>query len=336
MIPTTSLIVIAYNGRHLLKNCLDSLCDQSIPRENYEVIVVDNNSSDGTVEYVSRDYPGIRVVALEKNLGFYGAFNYAAEQIASSEFMVAIPQDTVAHRSWIEQLVLAMEANPMAMAALSNSIQPDSPDYHRFDRIRQPEFLHLAATTRLGFVSPERRVFAPEVQHMMSVAGTSVLIRRSLKDISGYYFDTTMSHFSGDVEIGIRINALGYQVILVPSAVVFHFEHGRSWLNRKELIRCLEGARDNICCWFKNMNLAEFLTFLPFLLLGTPVKATALRMPAVKRAVLFSIALFSSPLALLMAASQIPKLWKSRKDLLQRRTTPYFWLLCGLWERRLQ
>jgi GT2 family glycosyltransferase len=67
--PFASVIVVNFNGRHLLAECLESVSAQDYPRERFEVIVVDNASTDGSVEMVRKQFPSVKLVLSGKNLG---------------------------------------------------------------------------------------------------------------------------------------------------------------------------------------------------------------------------------------------------------------------------
>src|SRR5262249_8711482 len=68
-----SIVVVNYNGRHFLAECLTALERQTVPRHRYEVLLIDNGSLDGSVTFVREHFPGVRVYGLQKNLGFTGA-----------------------------------------------------------------------------------------------------------------------------------------------------------------------------------------------------------------------------------------------------------------------
>ena len=77
-----SVIVIGHNGKRFLTDCLASLLDQDMPRDDYEVLYVDNDSSDGSVEYVQKGFPSIKIIELKENRGFYNAFNEVAVNLS--------------------------------------------------------------------------------------------------------------------------------------------------------------------------------------------------------------------------------------------------------------
>src|SRR5262245_9400145 len=116
-----SIIVVNYNGRHFLADCLAALERQTVPRHRYEVLLIDNGSSDGSVAFVREKYPGVRTYALHENRGFTGANNLGF-QLARGQYLVLLNNDTRVERHWLEGLLGAVTPRPEssrgALAAL--------------------------------------------------------------------------------------------------------------------------------------------------------------------------------------------------------------------------
>jgi GT2 family glycosyltransferase len=322
-----SIIVIGFNGKRFLADCLRSLLGQDMPPEDYEVLYVDNNSTDGSVEYVQKGFPSIKIIEFKENRGFYNAFNEVAVNIAQGKYLVALPQDTILHKKWLSELVRVAEVEDDVKVCLANTVNPNSPDHELKEKEKWIKWLHLMRTTKLGYVVPKRRPFSKEIVPMLAAVGTSGLIKRDLLTVTDYFFDPLLGHYSGDVELGLRVNVLGYKVALVPTSILYHIEEDKNWLDRRFLLRSLEGARDIIIAYYKNMYSLEFILFLPFLLLGTPLKAYALRTTLARRTLLFMTALILSPLAFLLAVLSFFRFARSRKEVLSKRKTDRFWLL---------
>lgn len=105
-----SVIVVNYNGRKLLDECLRSLRKIDYPKHMYEVIMVDNNSSDDSVSFVHHNFPEVYLVRNEKNLGFVGG-NRVGLTYANGEYIVLLNTDTKVDPRWLSELVRAAE-NP--------------------------------------------------------------------------------------------------------------------------------------------------------------------------------------------------------------------------------
>ncbi len=111
--PTVSVITVNFNGAHLLPDLLQSLERQTY--RHHEVLVIDNGSTDDSVELLRRDFPGVRVLAQSRNRGFAGG-NNAGIRAARGELVALVNNDTVADPSWLEELVRTARANPQAAA----------------------------------------------------------------------------------------------------------------------------------------------------------------------------------------------------------------------------
>src|SRR5205823_12641609 len=101
-----SIVVVNYNGRHFLADCLAALERQTVARHRYEVLLIDNGSSDGSVAFVREEFPGVRVYALRENLGFTGANNLGF-RLARGRYLVLLNNDTRVEPGWLEGLLLA-------------------------------------------------------------------------------------------------------------------------------------------------------------------------------------------------------------------------------------
>jgi len=108
-----TIIIVNHNGRGHLDQALASLQQDHQPA--YEVIVVDNASSDGSAEHIATRYPGVRLIRSGTNLGFGAANNQAARQ-AKGEYLAFLNPDTKAEAGWLEPLIRALEIYPRAGA----------------------------------------------------------------------------------------------------------------------------------------------------------------------------------------------------------------------------
>jgi GT2 family glycosyltransferase len=321
-----SVVIVGHNGRPYLHDCLESVLDQDLPRSQYQVLYVDNCSSDGSADYVRDAFPCVKVISHEENLGYYEAFNRASRK-AMGRYLVALPQDTVAHRRWLSESVRVADAEQDVMLCLANTINPTAPDFPAQDREGWPDWVYLMATARTGQTWPQRWPFSKQIVPVLAYSGVSALIKREALSLTGYFFDSSISHFLGDVELGLRVNVLGYRAVLVPTAVVYHIEDNKQWANSRLLLRAFHGARDNFVVYYINMYTLEFALFTPLLLLGVPLKAFAQRKGLVQRMLLFAVALPLSPVALLLAVLTFPKHSTRRRAILAKRSNGRLWLL---------
>jgi GT2 family glycosyltransferase len=117
--PKISIILVNYNGKKLLEDCLSALFSVSYPVDTYEIIVVDNASSDGSVSYIKRNFPKVKLIELETNTGFTGGNNIGIEH-ASGEYIVLLNNDTIVEATWLRELVSA--ARPKNVGIVSSKL----------------------------------------------------------------------------------------------------------------------------------------------------------------------------------------------------------------------
>ena len=116
---TTSFIVVNWNGRNLLGKCLRAIFRQ---KGTYEVILVDNASEDGSVDYVHDMFPLVKVLPLSNNFGFAGG-NNAGYSLASGRYLALINTDVILEEGWLEEMVTAMDEHPTVGICASRIIK---------------------------------------------------------------------------------------------------------------------------------------------------------------------------------------------------------------------
>jgi hypothetical protein len=208
-----SVVVVNWNGKEFLSECLDSLRHQVY--QPLAVKVVDNGSTDGSVDFVSRQYPEVEIVALSENLGFSLANNIALETVYA-EYVALLNNDAVAHPLWLKCLVEALREHPEAGFAASKMLFYDAPT--TIDRAGD-------AYTRAGTGSLRGRGEQASKYNEMewifgACAGASLYRRRMLDDIG--LFDEDFFLLYEDVDLSFRAQLKGYKCLYVPEAIVHH------------------------------------------------------------------------------------------------------------------
>jgi GT2 family glycosyltransferase len=324
--PFVSVIIIGYNGRPWLRASLESVLDQDFPRVDYEVLYVDNHSTDGSADFVEQSFPSVRVLRLPRNVGFYQAFNVMAET-ALGELLAAVPQDVVAHRQWLSEMTMAAQGGDDTLVVVSNTIGPESPDYRPLERDAAASHCVWVSMSRLGYVRLKPGRIGRGGRCTLAAVGCSML-KRELLSRSGQLFDGSAGHYAGDVELGLRASVVGGRVVQVPTAIVYHVgEEQKTLFDASLLARYAAGSRDQVSVFYKAMTGQEFALFLPVLLIGLPWKATQLRIRPLMRMAAVVVAVPFSPLVIMAALASLPHKREGHCALLARRTVPRFWLL---------
>ncbi len=217
--PIASIVILGWNGAEYVDDCLKSVLDQDIG-EPYEVIFVDNGSTDGTPDRAAK-YAGARVVRLDRNYGYCIGNNKGFDETLGRH-VVFLNQDVVVHRSWLRELVAAVESDPAIAAAHANIIQPWYPEFARMDRQGSMNVAYTADLSRLGLIHYRRIDEPPPVVDTMFLHGVSIIARRELIEELGYAFDPDMFAYAEDLDLALRTRARGYRTVVATRATVYH------------------------------------------------------------------------------------------------------------------
>lgn len=214
MKPAISIIIPHLNGRHHLDDCLQSLRRQTW--RDFEALLVDNGSTDGTQDYVAENYPEIKLIQLPENRGFTGACN-AGWQAAQGEIIILLNNDTEADPRWLAEVMAAFDRHPRAGSIASKMLLFDrrdhlhtAGDFYRVDGIPGNRGVWQAD---MGQFDQEEMVF--------SACGGSSAYRRALLDQIGF-LDDDFFFSCEDVDVGWRANLAGWEVWYAPTAVIYH------------------------------------------------------------------------------------------------------------------
>lgn len=212
--PRASVIIPNWNGAHLLRDCLDSLRAQEY--RDFEVIVVDNASTDESLRLLEREYPEVRVLALDRNYRFAGAVNRGIA-MARGEFVVLLNNDTEAEPGWLRALIAALDAHPDAgMAASKILLFHDRKILHSAGDFYGPD----GVPGNRGVWQEDNGQYE-EMSEVFGGCGAAVAYRRTLLDDVGL-LDEDLEMYCEDVDLNLRARLAGYRCIFVPQARVYH------------------------------------------------------------------------------------------------------------------
>jgi GT2 family glycosyltransferase len=212
--PLVSVIIVNWNGRHLLGECLDSLLAQSFT--DFEVIVVDNGSQDGSAEFVRTHYPAVKLIRLPENTGFAGGNNEGI-RVARGKYVALLNNDTRTDPEWLACLSREAEANPASGMWASKILSYDQPDI--IDNVGLLLY-------RDGLARGQGRLERDHGQYdvgreALFPSGCAALYRRRMLDEVGL-FDEDFFAYADDVDLGLRARLAGWGCTYVPAAKVYH------------------------------------------------------------------------------------------------------------------
>lgn len=212
-VPLVSVVVVNYQGAAFLPTCLASVGRQTI--RDVETIVVDNGSTDGSLELIAGRFPWVRAIAAGRNMGFAAAVNMG---VAATKgiFVALLNNDASADRGWLEACVAALEASPHLGSCASKVLLADAPD--RLDTAGDG-FAVAGFGYKVGWLEHAVGYDTPRPVFGASAAA-AVIRRRAFLEAGG--LDEDYFIYGEDVDLSFRLQLLGYPCLYLPHAVAHH------------------------------------------------------------------------------------------------------------------
>lgn len=252
MSPDVSVVIVSWNGRQYLEACLDAaVAQQGI---DAEIILVDNASTDGTVEFVRARFPQVRLVALTENRGFAGG-NNAGALVALGRFIAFLNNDTVPEPRWLRALRDGIDPAAGVLLATSRIVYMHDPSI--VDSAGDG-FFRWGGAFKRHHGAPANLVAASE--EVFGVCGAACLLSKPVFDeLGGFDEDFFASH--EDVDLSYRARLRGYRCRYVADAVVRH--HGSVTIGRTTTLAVFQGQRNVEWVYVKNTPASLLLRTLP-------------------------------------------------------------------------
>ena len=257
-----SVVIPNFNGIAFLDSVLASLEGQTL--SNFEVILVDNGSTDGSCSFVTANYPWVHLIELSENFGFCGAVN-AGIRAAKAPYVLLLNNDTEVKEDFVEEMLAAIRRHKNAFSCGARMVQ-----YHDRDRLDDVGNYYCA----LGWSFARGRgkdihAYETEDKIFSACAGAAVYRKKIIEKIG--YFDEEHFAYLEDTDIGYRARIYGYENWYAPKAIVYHVGSGTSG-SRYNQFKTRYSSRNNIYLIYKNMPLLQIILNLPFLAAGFLIK----------------------------------------------------------------
>ncbi len=215
MTLSAAVIIVNWNGKEYLRVCLDSLRAQTHP--DFRVIVVDNGSSDGSLEMLATDYPEVQVEALGENTGFVIASNRGAALAPDADVLVMLNNDTEVEPGWLLALTSALEAHPEAGAAASKMLLFDRRDVlHSAGDVMAPGFF----PQNRGVWEKDEGQYDDDIWVFGPCGGAAAYRQQVWRTLGG--FDARLFMYLEDVDLAWRMQKRGWKTVFAPEARVYH------------------------------------------------------------------------------------------------------------------
>lgn len=259
--PYCSIIVLNYNAKEYLDKCLKSLQDINYPKDRYQIVLVDNASTDGSVEFVKKNFPEIRLIANKQNFGFMKGNNIALKAI-ESEYYVLLNPDTFVDKDWLINLVEVAKSDGSIGLCSSKILAMDDKSKINYAG-GMVNFLGFSWPR--GFDEKDDGRFGA-LGEIGFASGASMLIKKDVLDRIGLLDEDFFMYYE-DVDYSWRARLFGYKVVYVPKSLVYHKHEGsvKKSMGFKRKFYHLE--KNRVETILKNYSRKSLLFLLPFIVL---------------------------------------------------------------------
>jgi GT2 family glycosyltransferase len=246
--PKVSIVIVNYNGKNLLESLLKSISKSAY--KNYKIIVVDNNSADGSQEFV-KNYKSIKLVANKKNLGYSG-INSALKH-CNGKYILFLNNDMKLDKDCIGRLIAAIESDKnIAMAA------PKLVNF--YDKSLKSGGTWASRAFYNGHIKGNGKNIIKEIPYL----GVG-LIKRDFVEKFGYLFDPDYFIYAEDLDLGLRIRLAGKKVLFEPNAVMYHMHAATTKKSSKSFTTFLM-ERNLLTTFLKILSPKNIVFFTPYVL----------------------------------------------------------------------
>ncbi len=261
-----SVIIPNMDGKHFLEKCLGSMAGVSF--DDTEIIVVDNASKDGSVQWIRENHPRVRIIENSENKGFAPAVNQGI-CLADAEYVLLLNNDTEILPGFIEALCKPLDEDKRVFGASACMLMYSD---HGLTDDAGDLYTIFGLAFQRGNRKPAKR-FSKQVS-ITAPCGGACLYRKSVLDEIGL-LDEAFFAYREDLDLGIRAKLAGYKNVYVPEAKVIHYGSGTANKSGKRYneFKTRLGTRNLVWLNYKNMPFLMHLINLPFILIGISVKS---------------------------------------------------------------
>lgn len=253
--PLVSVIIVNWNGRRFLDDCLNSL--SKISYKNFEVLFVDNASSDGSVSYVKRYFPKIKIIENSKNLGFAEGHEEAFQK-AKGELILLLSTDTIVEKNLLDELVKTIYSGKNIGVVMPKLLM--YPQKNLIDSIGS--FFSISGFLyHFGREKDYKRAVYNKPMKIYSAKGACILFKKEVLLKTGLFDHDYFAYFE-ETDLCHRIWLAGYSVLYWPGTTVYHKGAGAS----KQMVKAFilfHSFKNRICTYLKNLSLKNLLKVIP-------------------------------------------------------------------------
>jgi GT2 family glycosyltransferase len=218
--PKVAIVVLNRNGLKWLPKCLSSI--RRTCGLNFDLYLVDNASTDGSVRYVREHFPTVKIISHSKNLGFAAGYNRALKAI-KADYVVLLNNDTeVLSPHWVQSLVQAAAEGPRVAAVACKMVSMENPE--RLDSVGAMGIPFWRGFVDIGREERDRGQYDTSFEPFSFCGGAALVNHALFEQVGG--FDEEFFIYLEDIDLSWRLRLLRYQVGFAPEAKVAHFSSG--------------------------------------------------------------------------------------------------------------
>ena len=259
--PKVAIVILNWNGQHYLEKFLPSVLATTY--RNYEIIVSDNASTDGSVSFLQQKFPRVKLIRLDQNYGFAKGYNLTLEQV-HADYFALINSDVEVQPGWLTPIINLLEED-----RLNAACQPKLLSYNNRNVFEYAggaggwldSFGYPFARGRIFDVSEEDKGQYDKTERVFWVTGAAMVVRaevfREMKGFDSYFF----AH-QEEIDLCWRMQLAGYKVFANPSSVVYHV--GGGTLPRGNTLKTYLNFRNNQIMLYKNLPWSQKWWKIPF------------------------------------------------------------------------
>ncbi len=279
--PRVSIIIVSYNTRELLRDCLKSIY-KHVRGVTWEAVVVDNGSTDGSVEMVQTEYPSVRLIVNNQNLGFGVANNIGAKK-SSGTYLMFLNSDTVLVEDTVNTLQKYMEKEPgvgivgPAVFLADGQLQPKTCGNYPVLRIIFNDALLLSRLVPVKRYFPGMHLedddLTGDTMEVDWVSGVCMLIRKDLfQEVGG--FDPDYFMYTEDIDLCWRIKRAGWKVVRVNITSIIHYCGASSKTDADKIRNSIMQQRNLLKMISKSSENMELFLAKTFIVIGLTLRLT--------------------------------------------------------------
>jgi hypothetical protein len=261
-----SFVIVSFNTKKILQSSLNSLNESISNSLIHEIIVVDNNSQDGTILMLEENYPEIKIIKINKNIGYTSAMNMGL-QAASGDYLVQLNPDVIIEQGSFEKLFGWMNLNSQVGICTPKVVNRDGTLQKQCRRSFAKPWDVITYFMGLDRLFPESRLFGrylltylkeDQISEVDAVSGSCMFIRKKVIDQIGF-LDARFFAYQEDADFCFRAKQAGWKIVYLPITQVIHF--GGQGGSKNEPYKAIKAWHRSYYLYYRK-NLAKDTFFL--------------------------------------------------------------------------